>query len=354
MDMKLIDDGYVNVSKHPTDELFIYNYTPRSQYENKWIEYPEIRKYRGLILDSSGNIISRSFDKFHNIEEYSKDSSLGSLPNYSSFEVYDKLDGSLGISYKYSGGVAIATRGSFTSVQSLWATNHLNQKYPDFSPPDNLTFVFEIIYKSNRIVVDYDYEGLILLSIFRKEHELSREETEVIAKEHGFQLVKKFDGIEDFNNIRNIVTRDNAEGFVIKFDNGLRVKLKYEEYCRLHKIVTGINSKIIWEMLKENKNFDEILDRVPDEFYDWVKYTKNTIQEKYDNIIKSAENKIENIKNLSRREQAEIILQDCKKYSGVVFSILDNRLDKAKEIIWKLSRPENEKPFRVENECFGS
>lgn len=343
---KLICEGYINSVKHPTDELFIYNYTAKAQYENKWLEYPEIRKYRGLILDSNGNLVGKSFDKFHNIEEYSDNGILGPLPSYSSFEVYDKLDGSLGISYKYSGGVAIATRGSFTSDQSLWATSYLNKKYPNFDPPDDLTFLFEILYKENRIVVDYDYERLVLLSIFRKEQELSREEIENISREYNFELVEKFSGIEDFNNIRNIYARDNAEGFVIKFDNGLRVKLKYEEYRRLHKIVTGINSKIIWEMLKEDKNFEEILDRVPDEFYDWVKHTKNIVQEKYENIMKLAENKKEIIKNLSRKQQAERILQDCNRYSGVVFSLLDNRYDKAKEISWKLSRPENDTPFR--------
>jgi len=347
---KLIDDGYVNVVKHPTDELFIYNYTARAQYENKWEEYPEIRKYRGLILDPSGQIVGKSFDKFHNLEEYSENSILGPLPDYNDFEVYDKLDGSLGISYKYSGGVAIATRGSFTSEQSFWATNHLNKKYPNFNPPDDLTFLFEILYKKNRIVVDYDYEGLVLLSVFRKEIELSREEIEVISKEYDFELVEKFDGIKDFDNIRTLYARDNAEGFVIKFDNGLRVKLKYEEYCRLHKIVTGVNSKIIWEMLKENKNFDEILDHVPDEFYDWVKNTRDAIQEKYEGIIESAEEKKESIKNLTRKEQAEIILRDCRDYSGVVFSLLNNRPDKAKEISWKLSKPENDKPFKDEQQ----
>ena len=211
-----------------------------------------------------------------------------------------------------------------------------------------MTFLFEILYKKNRIVVDYGYEGLVLLSVFRKDQELSRKEVEVISKEYGFELVEKFDGIKDFNNIRNLYARDNAEGFVVKFDNGLRVKLKYKEYCRLHKIVTGINSKIIWEMLKENKDFDEILDHVPDEFYDWVNSTKNSIQERYESVIKSAEEKKESIKDLTRKEQAEIILRDCRNYSGVVFSLLDNRLDKAKEISWKLSKPENDKPFKEE------
>ena len=64
IDSKLIEDGYVNKIKHPTDDLYIYNYTAKAQYENKWLEYPEIRLCRGLILNSDNFIVARPFEKF--------------------------------------------------------------------------------------------------------------------------------------------------------------------------------------------------------------------------------------------------------------------------------------------------
>ena len=35
----------------------------------------------------------------------------------------------------------------------------------------------------------------------------------------------------------------NSEGIVVRFDDGLRVKVKYEEYIRLHKLLTGVNAR---------------------------------------------------------------------------------------------------------------
>lgn len=351
IDSKLIEDGYVNKIKHPTDDLYIYNYTAKAQYENKWLEYPEIRLCRGLVLNSDNFIVARPFEKFHNIEEHSEKSIVGALPNYRSFEVYDKLDGSLGISYVHSGGVGIATRGSFSSDQAIWATQFLKTNHTLFTQdhPEDLTFLFEIIYKQNKIVVDYDFKGLVLLSIMRKDgSELQRPLIEKYAERYKFKVVEKFDFLEDFSDIRNIVKRENAEGFVVKFDNGLRVKLKYNEYVRLHKIVTGVNTKTIWEMLKEDKDFGEILNLVPDEFYNWVKIQKETISQNFEKIMLASHGKKSQIANLSRKEQAEVILRECPEISGVIFSLLDENTAKAKEISWKLVKPKTEKPYREE------
>jgi len=72
--------------------------------------------------------------------------------------VVDKMDGSLGILYPMpDGSLAVATRGSFTSDQAIWATNWI-QAYvgPNAWAPDpDYTYLFEIIYPENRIVVDY-------------------------------------------------------------------------------------------------------------------------------------------------------------------------------------------------------
>jgi len=63
---------------------------------------------------------------------------------------------------------------------------------------------------------------------------------------------------------------DVEEGFVLRYSNGLRLKLKTSEYLRLHKLVTGVNSRRIWECLSAGDSLDALLTRVPDEFYDWV------------------------------------------------------------------------------------
>src|SRR4028119_412849 len=122
---EMLREGYVCVQRHPTAPLFIYNYTPKAQYERVWNEVT--LQCRGLILDEGGKVVARPFRKFFNLEE------VDSLPA-EPFEVYEKLDGSLGILYWTGEQAFIATRGSFTSEQSRKANQILHARYGHVLP----------------------------------------------------------------------------------------------------------------------------------------------------------------------------------------------------------------------------
>ena len=64
---QMMNDGFVHAQKHPTRDLFIYNYTPKAQYERVWNDVTLM--CRGLILDAQYNIVSRPFRKFFNLGE---------------------------------------------------------------------------------------------------------------------------------------------------------------------------------------------------------------------------------------------------------------------------------------------
>ena len=57
---------------------------------------------------------------------------------------------------------------------------------------------------------------------------------------------------------------------MIRFEDGLRLKFKFVDYVKLRRVPTQVTSKVIWEMLRDKTNFENILERVPDEFYNWV------------------------------------------------------------------------------------
>lgn len=328
---ELIDQGYINVQTHDSGKLKILNYTPKTQYERLWNEKTLI--CRGLIIDNEGNIVARPFKKFFNLDEPQEES----IPN-ESFEVYDKLDGSLGILYFLDEKPFIATRGSFNSTQSIKANQLLQSKYSHIKFDPNLTYLFEIIFPENRIVVDYHgLEDLILIAIID-----TKTGKDLPLYDFGMPLVKKFDGIKDISKLREIKDTIN-EGFVIKFQNGFRVKLKFEEYVRLHRIITSVNSKMIWEHLKDNKPLDDILDRVPDEFFKWVKDTVSDLKNKYEKIEDIAKSEF---KVLEDRKMTAEYFKNCT-YPAILFRILDNR--DYSDIIWKLLKPKYEKPF-VESE----
>ncbi|MFN4151838.1 MAG: hypothetical protein ACK4IX_12940, partial [Candidatus Sericytochromatia bacterium] len=222
----------------------------------------------------------------------------------------------------------------FNSTQAIKANEILKNKYSHVKFDPNLTYLFEIIFPENRIVVDYKgLEDLILLAIIETDTA-----KELPLYDFGIPLVKRFDGIKDISKLRELEDQQN-EGFVIKFQNGFRIKLKFKEYVRLHRIITSVSSKIIWEHLKDNLSLDDILDRVPDEFFKWVKNTVSDLNDKYSKIEDIC--KLE-FKELEDRKSTAEYFKKCT-YPAILFKMLDK--NDYSEIIWKLIKPKYEKPF---------
>ncbi len=142
------------------------------------------------------------------------------------------------------------------------------------------------------------------------------------------------------------------EGYVLLFNTGLRVKIKHAEYVRLHRIVTGVSSKTIWEMLRDGQSFDEVLECVPDEFHEWVKQTKNDLEERYNRIETFAVYKYGEVEGIERNDprearkvKARVILRDAKHLAPIIFALMDNK--PIKHIIWKIIRPKFQQPFQT-------
>lgn len=326
---KMIEAGYIKVNQHPTEDLFIYNYSETTQFERIWNEIT--LQCRGLILDGQGRVVARPFPKFFNLEELVNEP----IPNLP-FEVYEKMDGSLGISYVVNGDLFIATRGSFISEQSIKANELLNTKYAEAKVQMNpaITYLFEIIYPENRIVLDYgDKEELVLLGMIE-----TATGKELPLTDIGFTIVKKYDGLTDIHQLKALAY-DNKEGFVVRFANNFRLKVKFEEYVRIHRIMTQVSSITIWENLKAGDTFNEILERIPDEFYQWVKITKVTLEKEYKKVEDIAKSEY---KELATRKETALYFQTCQ-YPEILFSMLDGK--NYAETIWRYVRPTYERPF---------
>lgn len=324
-----IAEGLVAVQKHPELELYIYNYTAKVQYDRSWNAITLI--CRGLILDADYNIIARPFPKFFNLGEQD----AAQLPDLD-FEVYEKMDGSLGILYWANGLPYIATRGSFTSTQAQKANQLLYGKYHEHiaNLDPEKTYLFEIIYPENRIVLDYGAaEELVLLAIVD-----TQSGTELAPADLGFPVVKRYDGIRDIATI-SAMNDDTKEGFVIRFADNFRLKVKFKEYLRLHRIITQISSIDIWVYMSSGQPFEAILEKVPDEFYQWVKKTSTGLQEQFREIENQCK---QDFKVLNTRKDTALYFLTCT-FPAILFAMLNGK-DYA-PIIWKLIRPKFEKPF---------
>lgn len=327
---KMISEKYISVQKHPTADLFIYNYTHKAQFDKVWNE--ATMTCRGLILDSNYEIIERPFKKFFNLSEHTD-----RLPTDKP-KIWDKADGSLGILHWVDDIPYIATRGSFTSEQAIEATKmlHENKDIWGYFNKDN-TYLFEIIYPENKICIDYGNERkLIHLATINKETGKS-----LPINDSPFETVTYFKEL----SLNNLPQEKNKEGYVLEWDNGLRLKVKNDEYLRLHKLLTNVTARSIWELLSSNQNINELMENVPDEFYDFVRKTRDSLLDDFRRIYLSVIQHYKSAKGLpTRKRQAESL--ENYEYKAIVFKILDKK--QYEQDIWKLIYPPHIKPFKQE------
>lgn len=340
-----IENGLITERQHPENpSIKIYNYTPETQYSRKWDEVT--RACRGLVVDTdTKQILARPFEKFHNYQELIQ--SGMPIPDEPAV-VAEKMDGSLGILININGRPWIATRGSFMSEQAMWATNWWRENVGD-EPwgEEGVTYLFEILYNENRIVVNYDFEGLVHLASI----ETATGKTVSVYPDASFTKIRsvaKFD-MESKEDLAILAEMDkpNSEGFVVFFPKAnMRMKIKFPEYVRLHKICTGLSEIGIWEAMRDGK-VDGLLKDVPDEFYKWFEEVRDRIQDEYLSIQEIALDQFEAIvlgSPQSRREWANKI-KDMEQ-PGIGFSMLDGK--DYSQAIWKMVRPHGQRTFKVD------
>lgn len=333
LEKKYIDEKLVDEKEHPEFPLFLYNYTPQCQYSKAWDDVTKM--CRGLIVHKeTKEIIARPFTKFFNYEEHAEKGDT--LPNEIP-KVYTKLDGSLGILYWWNDEPYIATRGSFTSDQARWATDYIKQPsvYQWVQKLDRgYTHLFEIIYPENRIVISYDFSGLVHLASVHIETGKTKE------PDSDFPMVSSIP-FTSYQELKSL-NKKNEEGFVLHYPQvDFRVKVKFDDYVKLHKIVTGLSQIGIWEMLKEG--IDPTTQDIPDEMYAWLDGIVTDLCGKFIKIENECLKVSEEAKQLpSRKEQAIFITKH--KHTGVIFSMLDGK--EYAQAIWKLIRPKGSVTFR--------
>lgn len=333
-----VSEGFISARRHPRFPLTIYNYTPRAQYERVWDAATRI--CRGLILTDDGLIAARPFPKFFNYGE----PDAPPVPD-EPYDIYDKVDGSLGILYRKDNEWAIATRGSFESPQATRATDILHRCYPDAlrQCAGGRTYLFEIIYPENRIVVDYGQrEELILLAVIDNITGL-----DLPLENIGFPVVMRLSGAgtDGLASLKGLGS-PNQEGFVVRFASGTRFKVKFDEYLRLHRIIFGLSSKMIWQHLRDGHDPDELLDHVPDEFAAWVRCTANALHEQFTAIERLAHQAFQITRTMPfRKDQALWIQEHAPHLGGPFFRMLDGK--PYRDLIWRMIEPPHERPYSV-------
>lgn len=340
--------GNVISHRHKTLPLTIYNYSRTCQYDKAWNDIT--LKCRSLVLDDEGNIIANPLPKFFNIEEHIQEDGAYNFDINQNYEVFEKMDGSYIQLYFYEGQWIINSKGSFYSDHVGYAWEIIKEKYLERLNyiDKNFTYIFELLHPNTRIVCNYGQEKELYLLAIRdkKGFELNLE-----FAEGCFNLVPSHKKLS-FEELKAL-NLQNKEGYVLKFKNGFRLKIKFADYIELHKIITNISSYDIYDFLKEGKDISILLENTPDEFDEWVHTKVAELKSEYDKIdfysrklFVELGDKLGIRENYSKRDFAMLLL-DMPDLPAYAKSILFNMFDKKdySHIIWKFIKPDYEKPF---------
>lgn len=205
-------------------------------------DHPARVECRGLKFDGDGRILARPLHKFMNIgqtPDTQPDKIDFSLPH----TITEKLDGSMIHPAVVQGEVVFMTRMGRTDVARK-AERHLNARLAHglrVMCTNSVTPIFEWTAPDNRIVIRYDESALTLLAV-RDNVTGKYVSPEPYAKLLELPAVRTFASTyataTDFLDYARAI--QGAEGFVVRFDNGLWVKAKGEDYVLKHKAKDSI------------------------------------------------------------------------------------------------------------------
>lgn len=256
---KLVSEGVIDFTAYGRVRSVVYGdliklyYMKSAFFEGGW-NWFELHSRGHVYQRATGKLVALPFDKFFNLGEKVPH------PDVCLVDAVEKIDGTLGIGYK-TDKWRISTRGSFESEQSVWATDFLHQEYPQISRlPSFLTPLFEIVYPKNYyvsdLVVDYgDIEELYLIGLRNclTHDDYFFSEVKRLAEEFGFGLpcVHQFEDVDEVLASKKILS-DNEEGWVLRFSDGSRYKVKGDEYLERHRLVSSFSPRRIFERFSEH------------------------------------------------------------------------------------------------------
>lgn len=321
-----------NLSIKEDDDYILFKY---NQITSDF-SLPVVQEARGIILDYlyDYEIVCRPFDKFFNYGEPN-----AAEIDWGSAKVLEKIDGSI-LKLWYSernniwswstNGVISASKcdvpfplngiKTFDDMVEAFFEKHFSEKgwiyFYDYLDKE-YTYIFEIVGPQNRVVVPYPEIELYLLAIrnndtgFYEDDLLADPQFGKFPKPSRYALSSleetlNFVQSDDFNSFHN-------EGFVVVDKFGNRIKIKTEEYLRIHRLRGE-------HVPTDKRILDTILQGETTEFLTYFPEYK----ERFDSLSKKLllhENELVSLKKIALRMKEKCI--DRKEFAAWATKQLD-------------------------------
>lgn len=264
------------------EDLVCFKY---SQIDSDFNE-PLVRECRGIILEKdTWNVVAYAFNKFFNFGE-----SYADEIDWASARVLEKVDGSL-IKIYYYNGWRVGTNSTidaddakllappYETFMDLFsaAADICGLDYDKLDP--HYTYIFELRSPYNKVVVPY--EDIRIIHIGTRNN-ITYEEVEV---DIGIEKPKQYmlSSLDDC--IAMAATFDfTKEGFVVVDKNYHRVKVKSEDYVRVHRLANNgsITLERAIDLIRMNE-LEEFLVYCP-QYTDFINDVRNRFNKFYSDI----------------------------------------------------------------------
>jgi len=337
-----VDLGLVNARRN--GRLTIFDYTKQCMFDRAWDEFTV--QARGLVLDDQGRVVARPWAKFFNLNER-PETKLEALPTETP-ELSEKMDGSMIVTFfdQEEGRWRAITRGCWENPQTKYANKWLEKNAQALDRTK--TYMFELVAPWNRLVIPYEKDEMILLGFRETDsgRDASYAQVAAAAPALGLKAVKF-----ETKPISEISLQDpkvrNQEGFVARYSNGLRVKLKYQQYMILHKILTELSVKGIWETLSQNN--EPSFENVPDEFMEWFRKQRDGLKKAFRDLEEKAKAAFAAVPPQPSRKEYAQVFRKTPDLMPILFLMLDKM--PYQELIWDRIRPKGQTDtFQVDQE----
>jgi RNA ligase len=231
------------------------------------------RQCRGLIFNLKGDVISPGFEKFMNLNEI-EETRIEHVDISRPHVILEKMDGSLVRPIPMQDGTyRLGTKMGITDISlqpEIWVQKRGNYHcfFQDLLA-NGLVPLMEWCSRQQPIVIDHPQDRLVLLAIrsVATGEYLPLEMMLELAVDYQIDVVKRYPGT--ITNMRHLVesTKDlrNQEGWVIWFSNGYRLKIKADEYVRIHRAKDALmQEKNLIELMLTEK-LDDVKAFLPQE-----------------------------------------------------------------------------------------
>lgn len=241
---------------------------------------------RGIAYDLDGNILRRPLHKFFNVNQKSF-LQAEHLPSLDGAVIMHKLDGSMICPIILDDEIIYATRMASEKHHQM-VKDHIDPRYlecvDDFCRDmfsRGYSCIFEFCCPENVVVIEYDNPRLTLISVRHIQSGNYMPHKDMVESAIKYEISSVGALTHHSNSMSELCDfakdQTGCEGYVVRYPNGLHVKIKNLWYVGIHKALNATSHDRHILNLHLEGNIDDVISNCPENVRNEIKVRLNEL-----------------------------------------------------------------------------